>query len=40
MFQINSEPGWMDEIGLYLKEGKLPEDKKQAQKVRVKSARF
>ena len=30
----------MDEIVSYLKEGKLPKDKKQAHKIRVKSARF
>ena len=31
---IESEPFWMDEIIIYLKEDKLPEDREQAQRVR------
>ena len=31
---IDSEPSWMDEIVIYLKEDKLTEDQEQAQRVR------
>lgn len=33
-------PSWMDQIVCYLKNGDLPEDKKEAHKLRLKAARF
>ena len=33
-------PSWMDAIIAFLKEGKLPEDHKEAHKIRLKSAGF
>ena len=36
----NLEPSWMDPILVFLKSGKLPEDRKEANKIRHKSARF
>ena len=37
---VEMGPSWMDAIVAFLKEGKLPEDRKEAHKVRLKSARF
>ncbi|XP_077228418.1 uncharacterized protein LOC143861380 [Tasmannia lanceolata] len=38
--QVENEPCWMDEIISYLRDGKLPEDKKEARKVIQRAARF
>ncbi|XP_077230115.1 uncharacterized protein LOC143863310 [Tasmannia lanceolata] len=38
--QVENEPCWMDEIISYLRNGKLPEDKKEARKVKQRAARF
>ncbi|XP_077232665.1 uncharacterized protein LOC143870036 [Tasmannia lanceolata] len=38
--QVENEPCWMDEIITYLRDGKLPEDKKEARKVIQRAARF
>ncbi|XP_077246144.1 uncharacterized protein LOC143886030 [Tasmannia lanceolata] len=38
--QVENEPCWMDEIISYLRDGKLPEDKKEARKVTQRAARF
>ncbi|XP_077228555.1 uncharacterized protein LOC143861525 [Tasmannia lanceolata] len=40
VIQVNIEPCWMDEIIDYLREGKLPGDKKKARKVVQKAVRF
>ncbi|XP_077225786.1 uncharacterized protein LOC143858988 [Tasmannia lanceolata] len=40
VMQVDHEPCWMDETIRYLREGKLPEDKKVARKVVQRSARF
>lgn len=37
---VDLGPSWMDAIAAFLKERKLPEDHKEAHKVRLKSARF
>ncbi|GMP74000.1 hypothetical protein CsSME_00031541 [Camellia sinensis var. sinensis] len=37
---VDLGPSWMDAIVAFLKERKLPEDHKEAHKVRLKSARF
>ena len=37
---VDMGPSWMDAIVAFLKERKLPEDHKEAHKVRLKSARF
>ena len=37
---VDMGPSWMDAIVAFLKEGKLPEDHKEAHKIRLKSARF
>ncbi|XP_028069930.1 uncharacterized protein LOC114272434 [Camellia sinensis] len=33
-------PSWMDAIVMFLRDGKLPEDRREAHKIRLKSARF
>ena len=33
-------PSWMDAIVMFLRDGKLPNDRKEAHKTRLKSARF
>ncbi|XP_077228576.1 uncharacterized protein LOC143861550 [Tasmannia lanceolata] len=38
--QVENVPCWMDEIISYLRNGKLPEDKKEARKVTQRAARF
>ena len=38
--QIRSDPSWMDPIWDYITEGRLPDDPKEAAKVRTRSARF
>ncbi|XP_077215536.1 uncharacterized protein LOC143850121 [Tasmannia lanceolata] len=38
--QVENEPCWMDKIINYLRDGKLPEDKKEARKVIQRAARF
>ncbi|XP_077228372.1 uncharacterized protein LOC143861320 [Tasmannia lanceolata] len=40
IMQVESEPCWMDEIIDYLRDGKLPETKKEAHKVIQRAARF
>ena len=37
---VDTGPSWMDAIDAFLKEGKLPDDHKEAHKIRLKSARF
>ena len=38
--QIGSEPNWMDPIWDYIIDGRLPDDPKEAAKIRMRSARF
>ena len=38
--QIGSEPSWMDPIWDYITDGRLPDDPKEAAKIRTRSARF
>ena len=38
--QIRSDPNWMDPIWNYIIEGRLPDDPKEAAKIRTRSARF
>ena len=38
--QIRSDPNWMDPIWDYIIEGRLPDDPKEATKIRTRSARF
>ena len=38
--QIRSEPSWMDPIWDYIIDGRLPDDSKEAAKIRTRSARF
>ena len=38
--QIGSEPSWMDPILDYIIDGRLPDDPKEAAKIRMRSARF
>ncbi|XP_077249430.1 uncharacterized protein LOC143888977 [Tasmannia lanceolata] len=40
IMQVDDEPCWMDEIMNYLREGKLPEEKKEARKVIQRATRF
>ena len=40
MLHIEGEENWMTPIVSYLKDGKLPEGKDEARKLRVKSARY
>ena len=40
MLQIEGEENWMTPIVPYLKDGRLPEEKDEARKLRVKSARY
>ena len=37
---VEMSPSWMDTIVVFLKEGSLPEDRKEAHKTMLKSARF
>ena len=37
---VESEPSWMDPISDYIIDGSLPDDPKEAAKIRVRSARF
>ena len=37
---IRSEPSWMDPIWDYITDGRLPDDPKEATKIRMRSARF
>ena len=37
---VDIGPSWIDAIVVFLKEGKLPDDHKEAHKIRLKSARF
>ena len=37
---IGSEPSWMDPIWDYIIDGRLPDDPKEASKIRTRSARF
>ena len=37
---LEEGPSWMDEVIDYLKNGNLPENQKEAHKLRIKSARF
>ena len=38
--QVGSKPNWMDPIYDYIIDGRLPDDPKEAAKVRTRSARF
>ena len=38
--QVGSEPSWMDPIWDYIIDGRLPDDPKEAAKIRTRSARF
>ena len=38
--QVGSEPSWMDLIWDYIIDGRLPDDSKEAAKIRMRSARF
>ena len=38
--QIGSKPSWMDPIWDYITDGRLPDDSKEAAKIRTRSARF
>ena len=38
--QVGSEPSWMDPIWDYIIDGRLPDDLKEAAKIRTRSARF
>ena len=38
--QVESEPSWMDPIWDYIIDGRLPDDPKEAAKIRTRSARF
>ena len=38
--QVESEPSWMDPIWDYIIDGRLPDDPKEASKIRTRSARF
>ena len=38
--QIRSEPNWMDPIWNYIIDGRLPDDPKEATKIRTRSAKF
>ena len=38
--QVDSEPSWMDPIWDYIIDGRLPDDPKEAAKIRNRSARF
>ena len=38
--QIESEPSWMEPIWDYIIDGSLPDDPKEAAKIRTRSARF
>ena len=38
--QVGSEPSWMDPIWDYIIDGRLPDDSKEAAKIRTRSARF
>ena len=40
MLQIEGDENWMTPIVSYLKDGRLPEEKDEARKLRVKSARY
>lgn len=40
VLSTHSSPSWMDTILAYLQEGNLPEDKKEAEKIRRKSPRY
>ena len=40
VLQVQNEGNWMTPIVSYLKEGKLPEGKDEARKLRVKAARY
>ncbi|XP_077249462.1 uncharacterized protein LOC143888970 [Tasmannia lanceolata] len=40
VMQVEDEPCWMDEIVSYLRDARLPEDKKEARKVIQRAARF
>ena len=40
MLQIEGDENWMTLIVLYLKDGRLPEEKDEVRKLRVKSARY
>ena len=37
---VGSEPSWMDPIWVYIIDGRLPDDLKEASKIRMRSARF
>ena len=37
---VESEPSWMDPIWDYIIDGSLPDDRKEAAKIRARSARF
>ena len=37
---VGSEPSWMDPIWDYINDGTLPDDLKEAAKIRVRSSRF
>ena len=38
--QIEGEENWMTPIVVYLKEGRLPEDKNEARKMRIKAVKY
>ena len=38
--QVESEPSWMDPIWDYIIDGRLPDDPKEAAKIRTRSSRF
>ena len=40
MQQVESEGNWMTLIVSYLKDGKLPKEKEEARKLRIRSARY
>ena len=40
LHQIGGEENWMTPIVIYLKDGRLPEDKDEARKLRIKVAKY
>ena len=40
LHQIGGEENWMTPIVIYLKDGRLPEDKDEARKLRIRAAKY
>ena len=38
--QVRGEENWMTPIVIYLKDGRLPEDKDKARKLRIRAAKY